>query len=116
MFYDVFVELCENRGVSLAKAAQDIGLNRAAINKWKNGSIPSGTTSSKLAAYFGVTVDYLLTGEQKEKSTAKSADVTFDDFTYALHNQSKELNDTNKEKLLDMARMLKLAQDAQKNK
>ncbi len=116
MFYDRFAKLCKSKGVSDNKACIAIGVNRSAVAKWKQGGTPNGTTLSKMADYFGVTVDYLLNGEQKENPVAKSDEVTFDDFTYALHNQSKDLNDANKEKLLDMARMLKLAQDAQKNK
>ena len=60
MFFDRFKKLCDEKGISTYKACTDIGLNRAAVAKWKNGSIPGGNTTSKLAEYFGVTTDYLL--------------------------------------------------------
>lgn len=117
MFYDVFVNLCNKVGKSPSAVAVEIGFQKSVVTRWKKNNVtPTDANLAKIASYFGVTVDFLLTGEQKENPTAKSDEVTFDDFTYALHNQSKELNDANKEKLLDMARMLKLAQDAQKNK
>ena len=67
MFFDTLSALCQMKGISTYKACTDIGLNRAAVGKWKKGTIPNGTTLSKLADYFNVTTDYLLTGEEKEK-------------------------------------------------
>lgn len=60
MFFDRFKQLCDEKGISIYKAATEIGLNRAAANKWKAGSIPNGQTLTKLADLFGVTNDYLL--------------------------------------------------------
>lgn len=68
MFFDIFSELCEKKGVSRYRACTDIGLNRAAVAKWKNGAIPTGSTLSKLSVYFGVSTDYLLGKEQQSKS------------------------------------------------
>ena len=67
MFFDKLKKLCDDRGISTYKACTDVGLNRAAVAKWKNGSIPSGNTAAKLAVYFGVTTDYLLGKDEKEK-------------------------------------------------
>lgn len=67
MFYDRFKELCDAKGVSCNKAAVQIGLSNATPTTWKKrGLTPKGDTLSKIADYFGVTTDYLLTGEQKE--------------------------------------------------
>lgn len=60
MFFDRFKELCEEKGVSVYKACTDIGLNRSAVNKWKQGGEPNGTTAARFAKYFGVSTDYLL--------------------------------------------------------
>lgn len=56
--------------------------------------------------------------EQKEKLSDKveEPDITFNDFTYALHNETKELTEENKQKLLEMARFFKEQQDKAKNK
>ena len=35
MFYDRFVNLCNERGISPNKAAIEIGFNRTSISKWK---------------------------------------------------------------------------------
>lgn len=74
MFYDTFKELCKRKGVSANKAATDIGLSDAAPTMWKKkGSIPKGATLSKLADYFGVSVEYLLT-RQKESPAPANGD------------------------------------------
>ena len=44
MFFDIFKELCEKRGISVKRAAEDIGLSNSIATKWKNtGATPSGT-------------------------------------------------------------------------
>lgn len=93
-----------------------MGLSRTSVVKWKAGSVPTGATLNKIADYFSVSVDYLLGNSQKEKPSgkAKGQDVTFDDFTYALHDETKELTEENKQKLLEMARFFKEQQDKKK--
>lgn len=74
MFYDLFNELCKEKGVSVTKATVDIGLSRTIGTKWKNtGATPQGDTLNKIASYFGVSTDYLLgKQDQKEKAPAKA--------------------------------------------
>lgn len=86
MFFDVFSVLCRRKGISFYKACTDIGLNRSAVAKWKNGALPTGQTLAKLAAYFGVSTDYLMgvdTEAQidviKNKITALEASLDFAD-------------------------------------
>lgn len=110
MFIDVLTELCSQAGISAYKLSEKVGLNRSAVAKWKKGATPNGITLNKIADYFGVSVDYLLDNEQKEKPATQKSDepeMSFDDFTYAMHNESKELTDDDKQLLLDMARTLK---------
>lgn len=62
MFYDRFLQLCRQKGVSPSRAAEDIGLSRASVMKWKRGAMPGGASLNKLSAYFGITVDSLING------------------------------------------------------
>ena len=68
MFYDVFTSLCEKKGVSPNKALTDCKISRTSTAKWREGATPRGVTLQKLADYFGVTTDYLLTGEKTKKA------------------------------------------------
>lgn len=60
MFYDNFLTLCTQRGVTPSAVMRAIGLNKSSATYWKKGSLPSSDTLQKLAEYFGVSVDYLL--------------------------------------------------------
>lgn len=68
MFYDIFKRLCDENGISVTRATEEIGLSRTIGTKWKQTkATPQGETLNKIAEFFGVSVDYLLTGEEKEK-------------------------------------------------
>lgn len=72
MFYDIYMELSKQRGISPSKAADEIGINRATVTNWKKkGATPSGETLAKIAEYFNVTVDSLLQGGQAQKGEVK---------------------------------------------
>lgn len=70
MFWDRFVELCEKKGCKPNTVAKALGLSSATATKWKRGSAPNSATAYKIANYFGVSVDYLLGHEEKEKPAA----------------------------------------------
>ncbi|MBE6985947.1 MAG: helix-turn-helix domain-containing protein [Ruminococcaceae bacterium] len=107
MFFDRLKKLCDERGISAYKACTDIGLNRAAVAKWKNGSIPSGSTAAKLADYFGVTTDYLLGKENKKAPTVSGERDILDDVDVAFYGDFKELNEDEKETVRDMVRLMR---------
>ena len=48
MFFEYYKQLCDQKGVSPSRAAEDIGLSRTSVVKWKNGSVPSGATLKKI--------------------------------------------------------------------
>lgn len=75
MFYDIYVDLCKQKGISLSKAAESVGLSRTTVVKWKAGTTPSGATLNSIAQFFGVSVDYLLGNEQKEKPAQSNVQV-----------------------------------------
>ena len=72
MFYDNFVRLCEQKGVKPSRALTEAGVPKSAYSYWRteassgNDAKPTNQNAVKLAQYFNVTVDYLLTGNQKE--------------------------------------------------
>lgn len=95
MFFDIFHDLCIQKGVSCKRAAEDIGLSNSITTKWKKtGATPTGETLTKIASYFGVTVGYLL-GEEKEKAPAENGkrSVSDDDIKFALFGGDGEITD-----------------------
>ncbi len=72
MFFNNFVRLCEQKGVKPSRALTEAGVPKSAYSYWRteassgNDAKPTNQNAVKLAQYFNVTVDYLLTGNQKE--------------------------------------------------
>lgn len=66
MFWDTFIELCNQKDVKPNPVARSLGIPSGSVTDWKNGRTPRDTTLKKLADYFGVSVDYLLGKEEKE--------------------------------------------------
>lgn len=90
--YEIFAKLLEERGVTPYRIYKETGVPQSSLSEWKRGnSMPKIDKMIKIADYFGVSVDYLLGNEQKEKP---------------ITDESNELDNI----------YLDLAKDAQKNK
>ena len=62
--YEVFEQLVQKNGVTPFKVAKVAGVTQTALSNWKSGrSTPTTKTLQKIADYFGVTIDYLMTGK-----------------------------------------------------
>lgn len=67
--YEVFEQLLQKHNVTSYKVSKETGVTQTALSNWKSGrSTPTTKTLQKIADYFGVTIDYLMTGEEKEDS------------------------------------------------
>lgn len=106
-------ELRTAKHVSQQDVADYLEITRQAYSNYETGKrAPDNEMLLKLSEYYDVTVDYILRG-QEMPATQMDGELTIDDFVYALHNESRTLTPENKAKLLDMARMLTLAQRAE---
>lgn len=79
MFWENFAKLCNENDTTPNAVATAVGFSNAICTKWKSGTVPKGKTLNLLAEYFNVSVDYLLTGENK-KSSSKAADEWYSRF------------------------------------
>lgn len=69
--YDIFVKLLEKYGVTAYKVSKATGIAGSTFSDWKSGrSTPKQEKLQKIADYFGVTVEYLMTGKEKPKEKA----------------------------------------------
>lgn len=74
--YEVFEQLLQKFGVSTYQVSKATGIAQSTFSSWKaRKNLISGEKAKKIADYFGVTVDYLMTGkeEPKEKSSRLTA-------------------------------------------
>lgn len=113
-------KLRKAKGISMKELGLKIGVAESTISQYETGKRePDFETLLKLSEFFDVSTDYLLRGDiynGQIKRPVQTDELTFDDFTYALHNETKELTDENKEKLLEMARLFKLSQEHDEGK
>ena len=108
MFYDKFVYLCKQKGVSPSRAAIDAGISKSLVTKWKTNNIqdPSAEVARKLAVYFNVSVAELL-GEDNKTPTVSGERDPIDDVDLAFYGEYKELSDDDKETVRDMVRVMR---------
>lgn len=81
--YERIEDLRKSSGISQGKLEKELGFSNGSISKWKN-SMPKPERLQKIAEYFNVSVDYLMTGEEKQgyylnEETAKLAQEMFED-------------------------------------
>lgn len=85
-FYDKYIALCNRAGKSPSAVALEIGLSKPTITRWKRGGGVTDATITKVAKYFGVSVEELnapiddcvpapSSGKQKEP-TADDSELT----------------------------------------
>lgn len=93
MFYDLFLELCREKNVKPTTACKEMGLSNSLNTKWKKtGATPQGETLYKIAAYFDVSVDYLLQ-KDKEKAPSEGRRLTDEDIKFALFKGNGPITD-----------------------
>lgn len=132
VFYDKYVRLCNSVNKTPSAVAMEIGLQKSTVTRWSKGTKPNYATAQKVADYFGVPVEELIEKKKDKFPSDKVVDILvkasetkkaptqegerpidFDDFTFAMQNEAKDLTDMDKQILLSMAKQLK---DARKNK
>jgi len=107
VFFNRFRELCDRKNVSVYRACTDIGLNRSAVAKWKNGGKPNGSTAAKLAEYFGVSTDYLLGQSEQTTPGAMPRAVSDEEIKFALFGGDGEITDAMFDEVKQFAAFIK---------
>ena len=77
MFEERLYQLRRERGISQEELANIIGVSRQAVQKWESGaSQPNMDNLVAISEYFGVTLDYLLKGDEPGW---EASDIPFED-------------------------------------
>lgn len=69
MFYTNYVKLCNSINQSPSSVSETLGFKRSVVTRWKNGSVPREATLQKIADFFNITVEELLSDIKKEPAT-----------------------------------------------
>lgn len=108
MFWDRFYQLCIKQNTKPNPVAKDLGISSGVLTKWKSGGIPNGETLSKIADYFGVSVDYLL-GRTDEalpgtkKQAAETGSLSNEDITEQVISLFRQMNARERREFLSLA-------------
>ena len=79
--YSIFEELLQKYGVSTYKVSKDTGIAQSVFSSWKNGiSTPKQDKMQIIADYFNVSIEYLMTGKEKEGGE-----------TYYINDETREI-------------------------
>lgn len=75
--YEIFEQLLSKYGVTAYRVAKETGITTATLTNWKQGKYtPKQDKLQKIADYFGVSLEYLMTGKEdvvKEKAPELTA-------------------------------------------
>lgn len=116
--YNRIMSLCEEKGVSGYRMCKDIKIQPNILTDLKMGrqSGLSAKNADKMAAYFGVSVGFLLGTETKKAPTDGERKVSDDDIKFALFGGDGEITDAMYDEVKRFAQMVKLREEAEKEK
>lgn len=70
--YEIFERLCEEKGVTAYRVCKSTGITTATISNWKAGRYtPKQEKMQKIADYFGVSLEYLMTGKETDEKNSE---------------------------------------------
>lgn len=73
--YEIFMNLLKKEGITAYRVSKATGIAGSTFTDWKNGrSTPKQDKLQKIADFFGVSLEYLMTG--KEESEKKESEIT----------------------------------------
>ena len=89
---DIVCRLCEQHNITLAELERATGLSRGSIAKMKT-STPKADRLKRIADFFGVSVEYLMTGKDTEKLSTNGNAWYFDDESAEIAQELFENDD-----------------------
>ena len=69
--YDIFEQLLQKHGVTTYQVSKATGISQSTFSNWKSRrNLLSADKATLIANYFGVSLDYLMTGKDEPKAMA----------------------------------------------
>ena len=101
-FFHRFYQLCRRNGTTPNGIAKEIGASSGSITAWKNGALPRAGMVTRIAEYFGVSVDYLMGYDAP--ATPRISD---EELKFALFGGDREISDEMLAEVRQFAEFLK---------
>lgn len=106
MNYDVFEQLCKEKGTSPTALTEKLGLSKGNTTSWKKGGNPSVEVLLQLSVELNCTTDYLLTGKEKSPSAEQTAKEQLAPDEQELLDNYRKLSEHDKGKVIGKAETL----------
>ena len=79
MNYDIFEDLLKINKTTAYRVSKETGISAATLSDWKSGrSVPKIDKMKLIAEFFGVSLEYMLTGEDTFAESEAQADAPFE--------------------------------------
>ena len=73
--YEIFEKLLKGRGITAYRFCKDTGVSTSTISTWKKKNSKIGMDLAEtISNYFGVSIDYLMTGKEDEQKRKDNTD------------------------------------------
>lgn len=110
--YDTYQELLDMKGVKSSDVSRATGISNMTLSDWKNGKYtPKQDKLQKVADYFGVSIEYLMTGKERESQFTDEnahlvAKIRRESKTNKVIGELMDLPYEKRENILDVLEML----------
>lgn len=110
-------EICKQRNIPISTLESECGFANGYLNPKKLKKLPYDR-AVKVGEYLGISVEFLLTGEDAKKAPAPEGErsVSDDDIKFALFGGDGDITDEMYDEVKRFARMVKLREEAEKKK
>lgn len=111
--YEIFLRLLEEKGLNSNQVSKATGISTSTFTDWKKGrSNPNQKNMLKIAEYFGVSLDYLMTGKEPEfdkygvEETHLYSQIRNDAELFKALSKYFELSDAKKKHVVELINLL----------
>ena len=108
-------KLCDEAGIKAGKMCADLGMSRSLMTDLKAGRKKgiSAETAQKIADYFGVSMERVMSGNEKAPSEGGER-VTDEQLKFALFDGAGDITDAMMDEVKQFAQMVKLREEQKK--
>ena len=106
--YERIKELCKQKGISVSKMCSELDITRSCLSELSTGRTEtlSAANTAKIAGYFGVSVGFLMDGQQKSSA--------YEELKFALFNGTEGITDEMFEEVKQFAKMVRLREETKR--
>ena len=108
--YDIYLKLLEEKGVKTSDVCKATGIVASTFSDWKKGkSAPKQDKLMKIADYFGVSLEYIMTGSDSKYSDSDAlldVHISEDKELKEAIKKYYALDDRNKKHVIELINLL----------